>query len=119
MSKNLAGAAILGIAILASSASGSQAAVYSPAVSPAAVPTMPDYVELADVIIRRAPRRVVVVRPYRTWVRRPHYGSIIAGVALGTIVAAAVVGAVPPPPRPDLCWYWADRAYRTGYWDYC
>jgi hypothetical protein len=115
MSKNLAGAAILGIAILASSAAGSQAAVYRPAGPPAAAPTTPDYVELVD---RRGPR-VIVVRPYRTWVRRPHYGSIIAGVALGTIVAAAIAGTVPPPPRPDLCWYWADRAYRTGYWDYC
>ncbi len=116
MSKNLAGAAILGIAILASSAAGSQAAVYRPAGPPAAVPAMPDDVELVD---RRGPPRVIVVRPYRTWVRRPHYGSIIAGVALGTIVAAAIAGTVPPPPRPDLCWYWADRAYRTGYWDYC
>ena len=115
MSKNLAGAAILGIAILASSTVGSQAAVYGPAGPPAAVPAMPDYVELVD---RRGPR-VVVVRPDRSWVRRPHYGSIIAGIALGTIVAAAVAGVVPPPPRPDLCWYWADRAYRTGYWDYC
>ena len=115
MSKSAIVAAILGAGFLALSPTSSQAAVYSPAGPPAAVPAMPDYVELVD---RRGPR-VVVVRPYRAWVRRPHYGSIIAGIALGTIVAAAIAGVVPPPPRPDLCWYWADRTYRTGYWDYC
>lgn len=118
MSKSAIAAAVLGAGILASSAVSSQAAVYRPTGTPA-LAAMPDHVELADVrVIRRAPR-VVVVRPYRAWTRRPHYGSIIAGVALGTIVAAAIAGAVPPPPRPDLCWYWADRAYTRGYWDYC
>ena len=65
-----------------------------------------------------------VVRPmprpfYRRWVRRPYFGTVIAGVALGTILTAAVVGAPPPPPAPNLCWYWADPALTRGYWDYC
>jgi hypothetical protein len=61
-------------------------------------------------------------RPYwfgRPWVRRPYYGTIIAGVALGTILTVAAIGAVPPRPRPDLCWYWADPEGTRGYWDYC
>src|SRR5262249_38130215 len=61
-------------------------------------------------------------RPYwfaRPWVRRPYYGTIIAGVALGTLITVAAVGAVPPRPAANLFWYWADPAGRRGYWDYC
>jgi len=61
-------------------------------------------------------------RPYwfaRPWVRRPYYGTIVAGVALGTLITVAAIGAVPPRPAPDLCWYWADPYGRRGYWDYC
>jgi hypothetical protein len=61
-------------------------------------------------------------RPYwfaRPWVRRPYYGTIVAGVALGTLVTVAALGAVPPRPAPNLCWYWADPDGRRGYWDYC
>jgi hypothetical protein len=61
-------------------------------------------------------------RPYwyaRPWVRRPHYGTIFAGVALGTLITVAAVGAVPRRPHPDLCWYWADPYGNRGYWDYC
>jgi hypothetical protein len=52
-------------------------------------------------------------------VRRPYYGTIIAGVALGTLITVAAIGAVPPRPHPDLCWYWADPEGVRGYWDYC
>jgi len=55
----------------------------------------------------------------RPWARRPYYGTIIAGVALGTIVTVAAVGLVPRRPAPDLCWYWADPYRNRGYWDYC
>jgi hypothetical protein len=61
-------------------------------------------------------------RPYwfgRPWVARPYYGTIIAGVALGTIVTVAAVGLVPVRPAPNLCWYWADPYGNQGYWDYC
>ena len=61
-------------------------------------------------------------RPYwhaRPWVRRPYYGRIVAGVALGTLITVAVVGAVPRRPAPDLCWYWSDPYRNRGYWDYC
>jgi len=61
-------------------------------------------------------------RPYwygRPWVRRPYYGTIVAGVVLGTLLTVAVVGAVPPRPAPNLCWYWADPYGYRGYWDYC
>jgi hypothetical protein len=115
MSRSAIGAAILGAGILVFNPAASQAAVYDRAQAPSAAAAAPGHLEF---VVRRAPR-LVVVRPYRAWTRRPHYGSIIAGVILGTIVAAAVAGAVPPPPRPDLCWYWADRAYTRGYWDYC
>ena len=49
----------------------------------------------------------------------PYYGTIFAGVALGTLITVAAVGYVPPRPHPDLCWYWADPYGQTGYWDYC
>jgi hypothetical protein len=61
-------------------------------------------------------------RPYwfaRPWVARPYYGTIIAGVALGTLITVAAVGSVPPRPAPNLCWYWADPSGGRGYWDYC
>ena len=61
-------------------------------------------------------------RPYwfaRPWVRRPYYGTVVAGVALGALITVAAVGAVPPRPAPNLCWYWADPYRNRGYWDYC
>lgn len=60
--------------------------------------------------------RTVAVRPVRPWVVRPHYGAVVAGVALGAIVVASTV---PPAPSPTLCWYWADVNKTQGYWDYC
>ena len=56
---------------------------------------------------------------HRAWVRRPYYGTIVAGVVLGTIVTVAAVGMIPRRPAPDLCWYWADPYQNRGYWDYC
>jgi hypothetical protein len=56
---------------------------------------------------------------YRPWYRRPYYGTIIGGIALGTIIGVATYGLAPRPPRPDLCWYWADPVQSSGYWDYC
>jgi hypothetical protein len=44
-----------------------------------------------------------VVRPYRHWNKRPYYGTIIGGVAIGTILGAAAYSAV--APAPNLCWY--------------
>jgi hypothetical protein len=61
-------------------------------------------------------------RPYwygRPWVARPYYGTIIAGVALGTLITVTAVGLVPARPAPHLCWYWADPYGERGYWDYC
>ncbi len=62
-------------------------------------------------------KNVVVVRPYRHWNKRPYYGTVIGGVALGTILGAAAYNAV--APAPNLCWYWADPTMTQGYWDYC
>ena len=62
--------------------------------------------------VYRGPRGVYV----RPWRRRPYYGSVVAGVALGTVIAAA---AVPRAPASDLCWYWSNPARTHGYWDYC
>jgi hypothetical protein len=54
-----------------------------------------------------------VVRP---WVRRPYFGTIVGGVALGTLIAVTVA---PAAPAPNLCWYWVDPSQTQGYWDYC
>jgi hypothetical protein len=62
-------------------------------------------------------KKVVVVRPYRKWYKRPYYGTVIGGVALGTVLGAAAYAAT--PPAPNLCWYWADPTQTQGYWDYC
>ena len=57
---------------------------------------------------------------HRGWHRRPHYGRIIGGVALGTLLAGSAYYAYAgAPPAPGLCWYWADRYEERGYWDYC
>ncbi|HEY6256780.1 MAG TPA: hypothetical protein VIY51_13400 [Xanthobacteraceae bacterium] len=60
--------------------------------------------------------RVAVGGVVRPWVRRPYYGTVVAGVALGTVIAAT---AVPPAPSSDLCWYWSNSSQTKGYWDYC
>ena len=64
-------------------------------------------------------RRNVVYRPYRAWARRPYYGTVVGGVALGTVIGVSAAYAVPAAPAPNMCWYWADRSGRRGYWDYC
>jgi hypothetical protein len=57
---------------------------------------------------------------YRNWSRRNYYGTIIGGIALGTLLAGSSYYAYAhAPPGPGLCWYWADRYEREGYWDYC
>jgi hypothetical protein len=57
---------------------------------------------------------------YRGWHRRPYYGRVIGGIALGTLLAGSAYYAYAgAPPAPGLCWYWADRYERQGYWDYC
>jgi hypothetical protein len=66
-----------------------------------------------------AARGVVVVRPVRPWVVRPYFGTVVAGVALGTMIAATTVAVAPVAPSPALCWYWADPSMIRGYWDYC
>ena len=70
--------------------------------------------------VGRHGRNVVVVkRPVRVWTNRPYYGRVVGGVALGTIIAAGVIGAAPAAPAPNMCWYWADPSQSRGYWDYC
>src|SRR4051812_10064967 len=67
----------------------------------------------------RVNKTVIVRRPYRAWGYRPYYGTIVAGVALGTVIGVSAAYAVPVAPGPNLCWYWADPAGYRGYWDYC
>ena len=65
-------------------------------------------------------RRVgVAVRPVRGWAPRPYFGTVIGGIALGTIIAATAVGMAPVAPAPNMCWYWVDSSQVQGYWDYC
>ncbi|MEH2528442.1 MULTISPECIES: hypothetical protein [unclassified Bradyrhizobium] len=63
--------------------------------------------------------RRVVVRPVRPWVPRPYFGTVVGGIALGTIVAATVAGTTPVAPAPNMCWFWVDSSQVQGYWDYC
>lgn len=56
---------------------------------------------------------------YRPWYHRPYYGTIVGGLALGTIIGVTAYGLAPHAPRPDMCWYWADEVQSRGYWDYC
>ena len=71
-----------------------------------------------DVVVKEK-KEVVVVRPVRPWEKKPHYGKVIAGVTLGTIIAATAVGVVPVAPAPNVCWYWTNPVKDKGYWDYC
>ena len=57
--------------------------------------------------------------PVRRWVRRPYYGRIVGGVALGAVIAVTIAGTAPVAPAPNMCWYWSDQGYSQGYWDYC
>jgi hypothetical protein len=64
--------------------------------------------------------RPAYVRSYRPWSRRPYFGTILGGIALGSILTVAAVGVAPAyAPAPDTCWYWADPSMTRGYWDYC
>ena len=74
--------------------------------------------------IRRVDRRTNVVnrrvvRPVRPWVRRPWYGRVVAGVALGSVIWATTAGTAPAAPASNLCWYWSNSSQTRGYWDYC
>jgi hypothetical protein len=61
----------------------------------------------------------VGVAGVRHWARRPYYGRVVGGVALGTILTAAAIGIAPAAPASNLCWYWTDPSQTRGYWDYC
>lgn len=58
----------------------------------------------------------VNTRPVRGWSRRPYFGTVVAGVTLGTIIVAS---SVPVAPASNLCWFWTDSSFRRGYWDFC
>ena len=74
----------------------------------------------AVVVGRPVVGRAAFIRPYRPFYRRPWFGTVVGGVALGTILTVAAVGAAPVAvPAPGLCWYWADPAMTRGFWDYC
>jgi hypothetical protein len=64
---------------------------------------------------RGGPRGVYV----RSWRKRPYYGNVVGGVALGAILGVAIAGSVPRARSSDLCWYWTNPARTHGYWDYC
>jgi hypothetical protein len=53
------------------------------------------------------------------WYPRPYYGQFFGGIVLGSILTAGAIGVAPPPPAPELCWYWIDPYRSRGYWDYC
>ena len=65
--------------------------------------------------VRREVRREL---RYGRW-DRDRKGDLVAGVVLGAVIVAAVRGSAPPPPAPELCWYWSDPYQERGYWDRC
>ncbi|MGE3709652.1 MAG: hypothetical protein AB7G35_08270 [Hyphomicrobiaceae bacterium] len=71
-----------------------------------------------DVNINRR-TNVNVVRPIRAWAPRPYFGTVVGGVALGTVIAVSVAGAAPAAPAANMCWFWTDSSQMSGYWDYC
>jgi hypothetical protein len=93
-------------------------AVVKPVGRPAAVVVRPGAARVVrpGVAVRPAAARVW---PVRAWVRRPWFGTVVAGVTLGAIVYATTVGVAPAVPAPNLCWYWTDPSYSQGYWSYC
>lgn len=50
---------------------------------------------------------------------RDRAGEIITGVVLGAVIVSAARGLAPPPPSPELCWFWTDSYQERGYWDRC
>jgi hypothetical protein len=130
MSRSAILAGALGLSMVALAPAGSEAAVYArsgmrAAGAPAGVVAPVQYWRGGPRYIGPrygGPRFIGPGRGFvfaRPWVRRPYYGRIVAGVALGTIVTVAAVGLIPRRPAPDLCWYWADPYRNRGYWDYC
>lgn len=93
--------------------------------------------EAATAVVRRGPagaaavrvqparppavRRTVVVAPVRPVpaVRPWYWGRVVAGVTIGTVIAATAAAVAPTPPSPELCWFWSDSTKTKGYWDYC
>jgi hypothetical protein len=65
--------------------------------------------------------RTVVVAPVRPVpaVRPWYWGSVVAGVTIGTVITVAAVNSVPKAPSPELCWFWSDASKTRGYWSYC
>src|SRR5262245_30889261 len=121
MRKYLVGAAMAFIGLIGLGAGGANAAPVSAAAN--AVPglqapaTSLEKIDWRPRRYYRGPgRRVVIVRP---WHRRPHYGVLIGGIALGAVLAGSYYYAHPAPPQPGLCWYWSSPARSHGYWDYC
>lgn len=66
--------------------------------------------------VARMPAQFVHVRSHR---RHKHYGRVIGGVVLGSILAASAFYAYSSPPDDGLCWYWTNSDRERGYWDYC
>jgi len=125
MIKRTLAAGVLGLGLLSLPSGTTQAAVYSPVAAVAGTEARTTFLEPVQYWRGRphyAPRGRVYGGGYwhhRPWVRRPYYGRVIAGVALGTIIAVTAAGLVPRRPAPDLCWYWSDPYQTRGYWDYC
>jgi hypothetical protein len=55
----------------------------------------------------------------RPWGARPYYGTMLGGVALGTVILATTPRVVPVAPAANMCWLWSDSTQVRGYWDYC
>lgn len=83
-------------------------------------PVGPPVVGVRPLVGGPAVVRGAFIRPYRPFYRRPWFGTVIGGVALGTFLTVAAVGVAPAyAPAPELCWFWADPSLTQGYWDYC
>ncbi len=73
----------------------------------------------SNVNVNRNVRVGVGARPVRAWGARPYFGTIVGGVALGSLIVASSMGVAPVAPAANMCWFWTDSSQMSGYWDYC
>jgi hypothetical protein len=130
---NFAAAAALGVVAAALGVVAAIACVSSAAALPLVAPGdamgAPQFIRVLEPVRRRVIVRHAVTHPpnvversneiYRPWVKRPYYGVMLGGAALGAIIVAETAHVAPLPPALNMCWSWSDAVEQHGYWDYC
>ncbi len=131
MRKNLVIAALFGLALAPAGASLSSASPLGLAAPAATAPEalitpveyVPGTVRGGGAVAPRgvAPRPGFVPGPWvrPRWYRWAPGGAILAGAAIGFIVASNAYSWAGPPPAPGYCWYYTDPSMQDGFWDIC